>query len=87
MMDTDFLKLDIFFFVTTVAVLFLTLLIGVLLFYVIRIARNVDRIMDKVREETDIITDEIGELRHNIRKEGVKLKHITKFVSNLKKKT
>lgn len=83
----DYLKQDIFFFITTVSVIFLTLLLGVFLVYVIRIARTVDQILIKVREETDIISGELGELRKNIRKEGVKLKHFAKFVTNIKKKS
>ncbi|MBX4188068.1 MAG: hypothetical protein KW793_02945 [Candidatus Doudnabacteria bacterium] len=83
----NFFQQDIFFFITTVSVIFLTLLLGVFLIYVIRIARTVDRILVRVREETDIITDELGELRKSIRKEGVKLKHFAKFVTNVKKKS
>lgn len=82
-----FLKQDIFFFITTVAVMTVTVLLGVFLVYLIRIARTVDRILVKVREETDIITEELAELRKNIRKEGVKIKHFAKFFSNVKKKS
>ncbi len=84
---SDFLKQDIFFFVATVSVFMVAILLGVFLVYVIRIARTVDHILVRVREETDIITDELGELRRNIRKEGVKLKHFAKFVNNVKKKS
>lgn len=84
---SDFLKQDIFFFVATVSVFMVAILLGVFLVYVIRIARTVDHILARVREETDIITDELGELRRNIRKEGVKLKHFAKFVNNVKKKS
>lgn len=77
----DFLKQDIFFFITTVVVLLLGIFLSILLVYIIRIAKNVDYITKKVRSETDIITAELGELRKNIRAEGVKIRHFTKFFS------
>lgn len=83
----DFLKQDVFFFITTVAVMVITILLGVFLVYVIRIARTVDNILLKVKAETDIITVELAELRKNVRKEGVKIKHFAKFFSNVKKKS
>jgi membrane protein implicated in regulation of membrane protease activity len=82
----DFMKQDIFFFVTTVAVVLLALLLAALLVYLIRIARTVDQISKKVKAETDIIVEEVGELRRSIRKEGMRIRHFTKFFSGLGKK-
>jgi uncharacterized protein YoxC len=82
----DFLKQDIFFFITTVAVLVIAFLLGVLLIYVIRIVRTTSYILDKIKAETDIITGELSELRQNIRKEGVRLKHFAKFINAVRKK-
>jgi len=82
----DFMKQDIFFFITTVAVVTLALLFGSLLVYLIRIARTVDDITRKIRAETDIIVQEVSELRRNIRKDGVKLKHFWKFFTAFKGK-
>jgi hypothetical protein len=81
----NFLQQDIFFFVTTVSVLLVAVLVGFILFYVYRIVKTVDYISKKVKDETDIISAELGELRANIRKEGVKVKHFTKFFSRVRK--
>jgi hypothetical protein len=78
---SDFLKQDIFFFITTVAVIVLTLLLGLLLIYLIRIAKTLDEITKRVRQETDIIVDEVGELRAKIKREGIKIRHFAKFFS------
>jgi hypothetical protein len=83
---TDFLKQDIFFFVTTVAVLTVSILLGMLLIYLIRIARTLDEITKKVKAEADIIVDEVRELRTSIRREGVKIRHFTKFFTGVKAK-
>lgn len=83
----DFLKQDIFFFVTTVAVAVVVILLAVLLFYAIRFVRTASLVMNKIKAETDIITAELAELRSNIRREGVKLKHFAKFAGVFKKKS
>lgn len=48
-----FAKMDIFFFVTTLATVVLAVFMGVLLFYVIRAARDVSRITHVVRDESE----------------------------------
>lgn len=82
----DFIKQDIFFFITSIAVVVLTVLVGVLLVYFIRISRNIHHISDKVRAETDVISEELGELRRNIRKEGVRIKHFAKFFGTIQRR-
>ena len=48
-----FAKMDIFFFVTTLATVVLAVFVGVLLFYIIRAARDVSRITHVVRGESE----------------------------------
>ena len=61
-MDT-FLKADIFFFVTTICVILVTILFLVILFYLIRVLKNIDFLAKKIKEEgSEIIED-----AHNIR--------------------
>ncbi len=83
---TDFMKQDIFFFVTTVAVVILTILIGILVAYVIRIIRKIDYITDKAKQQTDLISEDLGELRQNIKEGGFKIKHLGNFLWNLGKR-
>jgi hypothetical protein len=63
------MKADIFFFVTTVAVVAVTICLVYAGYYLIRILRN-------VRED-------LGDLRTNIREEGMKVKHFTGFFSQV----
>ena len=49
----DFLKMDIFFAVTTGVVFFGGLLLLVGLFYLIRILRNVEHVSHNISEESD----------------------------------
>jgi uncharacterized protein YoxC len=76
----DFLKQDIFFFITTVSVAVLTILLGVLLVYLIRIGRKVDYITDKAKTETDLLTQELANLRQSIRDTGFKVRHVAQFI-------
>lgn len=48
-----FAKMDIFFIVTTLATVVLTVFMGVVLFYVVRAARDVSRITHVVRGESE----------------------------------
>jgi len=78
--------MDVFFVVTTVAVVILGVLVGVVLFYVIRILRNVEHVSERVAEESDNIQSDLRELRSNVRKEGAKMKHFADFFGKLVKR-
>jgi hypothetical protein len=73
------LKADIFFFVTTIAVVLVTLCLIYAGYYVIRILRNVEEISEDVKAESQLVREDIGDLRANIREEGMKVKHFTSF--------
>ncbi len=79
----DFLKMDIFFAVTTAVVLLFGVFSCVVLFYIIKILRNATHVMDNVSEESDILREDIAVLRENIHEEGLKVKHIVEFWGNV----
>lgn len=79
-------KSEIFFVVTTVAVIVITILMAIAGFYVIKILKNVKSITTRAKTETDLIAGDITELRTNLRQEGAKVKYFTKFFNNLTKK-
>lgn len=82
----DFLKMDVFFVVTTIAVVAIGALLGVALFYIIRILRNVEHVSERFAEESDNIKSDLEELRTNVRKEGAKVKHFADFFGGLVKR-
>lgn len=63
-----FAKMDIFFVVTTLATVVLAVFMGVLLFYVVRAARDVSRITHVVRDESEKFAKGTGAIRHHIRR-------------------
>jgi predicted Holliday junction resolvase-like endonuclease len=83
---TEFMKMDIFFFVTTVAVILLTLLLAILIIYIIKISKDVKYISQKAKTETDLISQDLSDLRENIKNNGSKLKYFVSFFNNLGKK-
>ena len=80
---TEFLKQDIFFFVSTIAVVVLAIALAIVLYYLIRILRNVDTIVDVAKGETNNIVHDIAEARHDIKaKVGLAtagLSHVASF--------
>jgi biopolymer transport protein ExbB/TolQ len=79
----EFLKMDVFFVVTTLAVIIVSVLLGIALYYIIRILRNVEHVSERVAEESDNIQSDLRELRANIRKEGAKMKHFAEFFGGI----
>ena len=64
-MDT-FMKADIFFFVTTIAVVTFLLLGSIVAFYVIKILRNVHRASQKLEEKIEAGSEQASALYHKI---------------------
>ncbi len=74
---TDFLKMDVFFVVSTVVVVAVGLLVSMVLYRIYRILTHVDDISKHVAEESAFIREDIAQLRADI-KDGK-----SKFMSTL----
>ncbi len=75
-------KADLFFFVTTIAVIIGSILIAVIFVYVIRILRNVTHVTERVVEESDRIIEDVEVLRSNVKKKGIILGGLFKLFTN-----
>ena len=64
---TDFLKMDIFFVVATVATVLIAALVIVLLVYAVRLMRTLNRIGEEVEEEAKAIREDIEDARTSVR--------------------
>jgi uncharacterized protein YoxC len=82
----EFLKIDIFFAITSVVVIILAILVIILLVYLIKFVKNLKYISDKARTETDNLRLDIQTLRHNIHTEGFKFKHALNFFGSIIKR-
>lgn len=63
----SFIKADIFFFITTIAVIVISFLLTYAIFEAIRILRDLKKISGRFREEGEKIANDIGELRENVK--------------------
>lgn len=76
---TDFAKMDVFFVVTTVAVIAVAVLLCVALYRILNILRNVEHVSKIVSDEGDLMRSDIAEMRMAIKREGFKLTHLARF--------
>ena len=76
----EFLKMDIFFVVTTVAVAIVSILLVVVLVRVLTILKNIQDISELVEEEGNKIREDIARVRASVTEEGIRAKHILRFL-------
>ncbi len=75
------IQADIFFFITSIAVIVLTLLLIVLLVYGVKIARTISSIAHTIKEESENVIEDIADLRGKVKEEGVKVSAFWRFVT------
>jgi uncharacterized membrane protein len=86
---TDFLKMDIFFVVTTIAVIVISILLVFVLIRVLRILKNIEDISSLVEEEGKALREDLAQMRESVKTEGVRIKHLIGllgFGASLKKR-
>ncbi len=81
-MDT-LAKSEIFFFITSIAVVLFTIVGVVIAFYLIKISRNISEITERAKDQAGKISNDIDALRENIKEEGVQALKKFKFIANL----
>jgi uncharacterized membrane protein len=64
---SDFLKMDIFFVVATVATVLIAALLVVLLIHAVRLLQTLNRISEEVEEEAKAIREDIQDARGKVR--------------------
>ncbi len=81
-MDT-LIHADIFFFVTTFAVIAVGTALTVVLIYLAKILSDLKKITGQVHEETILFREDVRDLRNHVRREGFKIQHFMDFVKRL----
>lgn len=80
MATTSLVHADIFFFISTIALVLISAGLIVALVYGIRILRNIRDITDRAKEESSEIIADLKKLRLALRDEGIKWKHVTTLI-------
>ncbi len=83
---SDFLKQDVFFFLTSILVVVLTIVMIVAGYYIIKITKAINYISQKAKKQSDLLAEDLSELRENVKNQGSKFKHFAKFFGGLYKR-
>jgi len=75
----EFLKMDIFFFVATLAVVLLAFFGACVLWRVSRVLKNIEHISEQISLESDTIRSDLAEVRADIRQGKGRLKSLFNF--------
>ena len=78
-------KSDFFFFITTLAIIFLSIIIFVLLVYIFSIIRDIKSVVHRVKEESDGVLGDIKDLRLKIKESSGAAGYAAAVFSFLKK--
>ena len=71
---------DIFFFISTVCLVVLSILLAVALYYAIGILRNVREVSERITKASGDIERDLDALRYSVKSEGAKVKGIADLV-------
>lgn len=82
----EFLKMDIFFFITSVAVVLFMLLGAVVLWRLSRVLKNIEHISEQVALESDTIRGDLALVRSDIRRGRGWLKSLLGFFGKTAKR-
>jgi uncharacterized protein YoxC len=85
-MENSFLHADIFFFITTIAVVIFSVLLIIALTYLVRILRDIRKVVHTVEEEVEQIKGDVYDARIGIRESSM-MKKIKQFLGIKKNKS
>ncbi len=71
---------DIFFFISTVALVVLSILLAICLYYVIGILRNVREVSERIKKASGSLEKDLDGLRNAVKAEGNRVKGIADVV-------
>lgn len=81
---TEVLHANIFFFITSIAVIVFTFVLTVLLYHVIKILRSVRRIVERVEAGTEMLAGDLEDLRAYVMEESVLARFFRMMTSSRK---
>lgn len=80
----EILQANIFFFIASIASVVFMILLSVILYHVIKIVKSVRAILDKVEAGSEVLAEDVSNLRSQIISGGSFVtKFITLFINNL----
>ncbi len=88
----DILQANIFFFISSISTVVIAILIGIILFYIARIMRDISNVVHKINNASADLERDFQDLRREIKNEGTKVRSIIDvalgfFLSRIQKRT
>jgi hypothetical protein len=77
---------ELFFVITGTAVIIITVMVVIGLIYVIMFVRTIKTVARTAQRATEIVSEDLGELRDSIKDKGVSMGAFTKFAKNIGRK-
>ena len=74
---------DVFFFVSTIALIVITILLVVALIFFVKILKDISEISSNVKKESIEIIEDVKQLRGDIKQEGFKLTKLATFFGRM----
>ena len=74
---------DIFFFITTIWVIIISAIVAFILWKVAGVMSDIREISKKVRAGSEVLSEDLSELRKTFKTEGAGVKHVWKYFQNL----
>ncbi len=78
----ELMHADIFFFITSLAVIVISLLLSVFLYYAIHIARDIRAVTVKIRHASGELEQDFESVRASVKREGVRIKSFFTFLAD-----
>jgi len=60
------MQMDIFFFITTIAVVIFTILLCIVIYQIIKILKTIRRIVDRVDQGAEVLAEDIDSIRSSL---------------------
>ena len=77
---------DIFFVITGAAVIIITVMLAIGLLYLIMFVRTIKNVARTAQRATEIVSEDLSDLRTSIKEKGVSVGAIASFAKNLGKR-
>ncbi len=77
---------DLFFIITGSAVIIITILLAIGILYVIMFVRTVKRVAHTAQKATELVSEDLADLRKNVKERGLSLGTVFGFVKALGRK-
>jgi len=78
-----FLKADIFFVVTTSAVVFIAVAVLIAFIYIIILLRHLSKLMYRIRLEGEEIVDDMRAVRNGVESSGTKIQEVFAWIGRI----